>query len=88
MTDQGIGIPPEAIPGLFRRYHRGEDARRVSAEGLGIGLHVSYAIAKAHGGSIRVQSKPGEGSTFTVELPIKMPHLAAASGESLRGISG
>jgi signal transduction histidine kinase len=67
--DQGIGIPPgqfEHIFGMFKRLHRKEEF-----EGTGIGLAVCQRIVEQCGGAISVRSKPGEGSTFIVTLPIQ-----------------
>lgn len=67
--DHGIGIPKDEVPQLFERFHR---ARNVSSRyygGLGLGLYIAKAIIQAHGGTIRIQSEEGEGSTFTVTLP-------------------
>jgi PAS domain S-box-containing protein len=70
VTDHGIGIPPDEISQLFERFHR---ARNVSSRyygGLGLGLYISRAIVEAHNGSIRVESEEGQGSTFTIRLPV------------------
>ncbi len=70
VSDHGIGIPRDEIPQLFERFHR---ARNVSSRyygGLGLGLYIARAIIEAHGGSIGVQSVEGQGSTFTMSLPI------------------
>ncbi|MGZ5432576.1 MAG: ATP-binding protein [Thermoanaerobaculia bacterium] len=70
VTDHGIGIPRDEIPQLFERFHR---ARNVSSRyygGLGLGLYIARAIIEAHDGSISVQSVEGEGSTFTMRLPV------------------
>ena len=70
VTDHGIGIPRDEIPQLFERFHR---ARNVSSRyygGLGLGLYISRAIVEAHGGTIRVESIEGQGSTFTVQMPV------------------
>lgn len=67
--DHGIGIPRDEVPQLFERFHR---ARNVSSRyygGLGLGLYIAKAIIQAHGGTIRIQSEEGKGSTFTVTLP-------------------
>jgi signal transduction histidine kinase len=69
VRDQGIGVAAESLPHLFTRFYRAENARQVRSTGLGIGLYVSHQIVRAHGGDIRVDSAPGAGSTFTVELP-------------------
>jgi len=67
--DHGIGIPKDEVPQLFERFHR---ARNVSSRyygGLGLGLYIAKAIIQAHGGTIRIQSEEGKGSTFTITLP-------------------
>jgi signal transduction histidine kinase len=66
--DHGPGIPLEEQGELFRRYRRGSAA--VGLGGLGLGLHVVREIVAAHGGTVRVDARPGKGSTFTVELPL------------------
>lgn len=68
VSDQGIGIPIEALPLLFRRFYRAPNARQIS--GLGIGLHLIHEIVALHGGTIDVASCEGQGSTFTVRLPL------------------
>jgi signal transduction histidine kinase len=74
VTDQGSGIPADALPHLFERFFRVEDtAERV--QGLGLGLYITRRIVEAHGGSISVESELGQGSTFTVTLPL---HKATA----------
>ena len=67
VRDHGEGIPSEQIPLLFGRFHRGRG--RTGQGGLGLGLFISRHIVEAHGGAIRVASEPGEGTTFTIELP-------------------
>jgi signal transduction histidine kinase len=66
--DHGLGIPLEEQGELFRRYRRGSTATGLG--GLGLGLHVVREIVAAHRGKVRVDARPGCGSTFTVELPI------------------
>jgi signal transduction histidine kinase len=69
VTDQGIGIPPEALPRLFQRFFRTEEAQARGIEGLGLGLHISRALVEAHGGRLWAESLPGQGSTFVFTLP-------------------
>lgn len=70
IIDKGVGISEVDLPHIFERFYRADNSRsRVGAEGYGLGLSLADAIAKAHGGEIKVKSKYGEGSTFTVELP-------------------
>ncbi|PTL77846.1 histidine kinase [Vitiosangium sp. GDMCC 1.1324] len=74
VADQGIGIAPDRLPHIFERFERGVSVK--SYGGLGLGLYIALQIVDAHGGSIRVESTPGRGSIFTVELPCG-PSLAA-----------
>jgi signal transduction histidine kinase len=67
VEDSGIGIAPEQQELIFQRFGRGVSAQQY--EGLGLGLWISRQIVAALGGTISVRSQPGEGSTFTVELP-------------------
>jgi two-component system, chemotaxis family, CheB/CheR fusion protein len=71
VRDYGPGIPASDLPQLFSRFFRGTGAR--SADGLGLGLYISNEIARAHGGSLRARSSEGEGSTFTLRLPLAQP---------------
>lgn len=68
--DTGQGIAAEEIPHLFERFYRNDKARSGNAGGAGLGLAITEAIIKAHGGSIEVSSELGEGSVFTVKLPV------------------
>ncbi len=65
--DQGWGIDPEAIPYIFDAFYRAESKTKTSGHGLG--LAASNTIIRQHGGRISVESKPGQGSVFTVRLP-------------------
>jgi signal transduction histidine kinase/FixJ family two-component response regulator len=67
VRDFGIGIAPEQIERIFARFERAVPARNYG--GLGLGLYIVRQIVEAHGGTIQVESQPGAGSTFTVELP-------------------
>jgi PAS domain S-box-containing protein len=67
VSDHGMGISPEDTERIFRRYEQAANARAYG--GLGLGLYIVNQIVQAHGGDIRVESRTGEGSTFTVELP-------------------
>jgi signal transduction histidine kinase len=69
VRDLGMGIPPEDMPRLFERFARASNARRAKIAGTGIGLFIVKMIVERHGGSITVESKLGEGSTFTLTLP-------------------
>ena len=67
VRDHGIGIDPADQPQIFERFERAVSSRNYG--GLGLGLYIVKRIVEAHGGTIRVDSKPGEGAAFTVELP-------------------
>jgi len=73
VRDGGIGIPPDNLPRVFDRFERAASAH--AYPGLGLGLFIVRAIVEAHGGTVRAQSKPGEGTTMIVELPLR-PSLA------------
>ena len=81
VRDQGVGIPAAALPHLFERFYRTRAAVASGAPGLGVGLAISQALVEAHGGRISVASAEGQGSTFTVTLPLDVP----VTDESLRG---
>lgn len=69
MKDTGDGISPEDLPRIFDRFYRADKARQSEAGGHGLGLSIARIIVVAHGGKIRVRSKLGEGTMFTVEIP-------------------
>jgi PAS domain S-box-containing protein len=71
VEDEGMGIAPEILPRLFRPFERGVSPGHFG--GLGLGLHISDQIVRAHGGAISVRSTLDQGSTFTVRLPRRMP---------------
>jgi two-component system sensor histidine kinase BaeS len=67
VRDSGSGIAPEELPHVFDRFYRGDKARQQNGES-GLGLAIAKSIVEAHGGSIRVESTLGQGSTFTITL--------------------
>jgi len=72
VSDTGQGIPPEDLPYVFDRFWRGDRARtRTGGAGSGLGLAIARQLIQAHGGTISVESQPGEGTTFTIELPVE-----------------
>ncbi|KMO17170.1 ATP-binding protein [Methylobacterium platani] len=75
VSDTGLGIPEVELPRLFERFHRVEGAQGRSYEGSGIGLALVQELARLHGGTVAVESRPGRGSTFTVSLPLGHAHL-------------
>ncbi|MEU5026110.1 SpoIIE family protein phosphatase [Streptomyces milbemycinicus] len=79
VADTGTGVPPEELPYLFDRFHQVRGARSRSHEGSGIGLALVKDLVELHAGTVSVSSRPGEGSTFTVEVPFGTAHLAAGT---------
>ena len=69
VRDEGTGIPPAEQRRIFQKFVRGADATRSGVRGVGLGLALVTRIVEAHGGSVRVESEPGRGSTFTLILP-------------------
>ncbi len=70
VQDTGLGIPAEDVPRLFERFYRVDKARSRELGGTGLGLAIVKHLVRAQGGSVRVESKPGEGSTFLFTLPV------------------
>ncbi|MGA1840907.1 MAG: sensor histidine kinase [bacterium] len=70
ISDTGIGISEEDLSQIFNRFFRGDIEEKGIESGSGLGLSIASSIAKIHKGSIRAESKPGEGATFTVSLPV------------------
>ncbi|WP_437541156.1 AAA family ATPase [Sorangium sp. So ce367] len=71
VRDQGIGIAEADQGRIFERFERAVSVRNFG--GLGLGLYITRSIVASHGGTIRVESKPGAGATFVVELPLNPP---------------
>jgi len=69
VEDWGSGIPREHLPRLFERFYRVDKARSRKIGGTGLGLAIVKHIIQAHGGQVTVESSPGQGSTFTLQLP-------------------
>lgn len=75
VKDSGVGIPSEIQKRVFERFFKHlDDTSSIFYDGLGIGLTIALGYAIALGGSIKLQSVPGEGSTFTLVLPVKVPN--------------
>jgi signal transduction histidine kinase len=73
VTDEGRGIPPEHLSKIFDPFFTTKDV----GEGTGLGLSIAYKIVQEHGGRIEVKSKVGQGTTFSVFLPVKAPQSQA-----------
>ena len=71
VSDSGSGIPEEDLPFVFERFYKADKARTRGRAGTGLGLAIAKNIIDAHRGHISVQSKIGQGTTFTFLLPRK-----------------
>ena len=69
VTDNGIGIEPKEIKKLFKKFYRVQNGDTYTTKGFGLGLAFVKTILDAHGGKIKIESVPGKGSSFIVELP-------------------
>jgi two-component system OmpR family sensor kinase len=90
VADNGPGLAPEDAARVFERFFRPDPARSRTGtagtkSGSGLGLSIVHAIVTAHGGTIRLDTAPGEGARFEVRLPVYAPEIAPA--ESLPAIS-
>jgi PAS domain S-box-containing protein len=87
VRDTGVGIPEEHRERMFERFHRIEGAAARTYEGTGIGLALVQELVKLHGGSVRVESAVGAGSTFTVTIPHGKEHLPAERIEAAQSLA-
>lgn len=71
VADQGIGIPADELPNVFMKFFRSKNAKASPIKGSGLGLYLAKYFVELHQGSILAESAAGQGSTFTVELPIR-----------------
>jgi two-component system sensor histidine kinase SenX3 len=86
VRDHGVGIPTRDLERIFERFYRVDRARSRDTGGTGLGLAIVHHVAQAHGGDVKVESREGEGSTFTLSLPIYVhnaPRPAATLEERL-----
>jgi PAS domain S-box-containing protein len=77
VRDTGVGIPAADLPKMFQRFQRVRHSRSRTHEGSGIGLALVRELVRIHGGEVGLESREGEGTTFTVSLPTGKRHLPA-----------
>lgn len=70
VTDEGMGIPHEALPHLFKRFYRASNVDEQHISGLGVGLYVVKELVSLHGGTVEVVSQVAHGSSFIIDLPV------------------
>jgi signal transduction histidine kinase len=71
VVDQGIGIPPQEKEKIFEKFYRAASPQNERIPGTGIGLALVSHIVDAHGGRLELESEPGEGSTFSIYIPLE-----------------
>jgi signal transduction histidine kinase len=79
VTDTGVGIPADEVKDVFQRFFRSSNVRADAIQGTGLGLSIVRSIVERHHGHIDVESRQGEGTTFTITLPLA---LSAADGDA------
>lgn len=89
VSDTGRGIPANDLPKIFHRFYRGDRSRERSEAGVstGLGLAICRAIVHAHGGVIMVDSHVGEGTTFSVHLPLAIESAAPSDSQTMRTLN-
>ena len=88
VSDTGIGMTPEQLSRLFERFTQADESTTRQFGGTGLGLALTRAFCRLLGGDVRVDSVAGEGSTFTVEIPARLPDQAAPAPEEAIAGSG
>ena len=77
VSDTGPGIAPEDLPRIFDRFYRADLSRDRSTGGAGLGLTIARRLVEAHGGTIEAESELGQGSRFTIRLPVRRPGFSS-----------
>ena len=70
VSDTGIGIPEDALPNLFQEFFRAKNAKAIEEAGTGLGLSIVKDLVERYGGEIQVESAEGQGTVFTLSLPL------------------
>src|SRR4029077_8696397 len=87
VRDTGVGIPEEHRERVFERFHRVEGTHARTYEGTGIGLAFVRELVRLHGGEVQVESALGQGSTFTVTIPLGTTHLPPERIQATRSVA-
>jgi two-component system OmpR family sensor kinase len=82
VEDHGPGMTEDQVGRAFERFYRVDPSRARTSGGAGLGLSIVSAIVAAHEGDVRLNSKPGEGATFTISLPVAGPAQPSAAVEN------
>ncbi len=82
VKDEGIGIPARDLDRIFERFYRVDQARSRQTGGTGLGLAIVRHVAANHGGTVEVESREGEGSTFTIRIPCQAPSFTPVATAS------
>lgn len=82
VSDTGMGIPPEDLAHIFDRFYRVDKSRTRAMGGSGLGLSIAKWVVQAHGGTIQVESTVGQGTTFTITLPVMQAAGAAKEADA------
>ena len=88
VVDQGVGIPQRDLTRIFERFYRVDPARSRHTGGTGLGLSIVHHVATNHGGEVTVTSTEGEGSTFVLRLPWRVPTPVEAGSDTDQGRTG
>jgi len=87
VSDRGLGIDADDLPHIFKAFFRGRRALDAQVRGSGVGLSVVRHVVDAHNGRIGVDSRPGEGTTVTVDLPASAASTAASNATERRDLA-
>jgi two-component system sensor histidine kinase EvgS len=83
VSDTGPGIPQEAQASLFQPFYQAHRIPEIGTQGLGLGLSIVKQLVELHGGTISVESQPGEGATFRLRLPAVCPSTFSSSPQAI-----